>query len=134
VKKAQARVVVAAIVDRPADVYDPYWPPQCGRLEPGKPVNPVRLSPDYDAELPLWGDWPPETRLPDDVRDRLASWQAEFDENHHLEDGWVTKEAEEQWVAQADGLADALREVLDGQAELEVDLWPANLKRRSSPR
>jgi hypothetical protein len=112
----------AEIVDGPIDdEYDPYWPPQCGRPEPGHPVIPVVLSPDYDAELPLWGDWPLDTRLPDDLRDRLASWQAEFNENNGA--GW-TKEAKEHWSAQAERLADALRKVLDGKAELEVDLWP----------
>ena len=112
--------------DAPDDEYDPYCPPQCGYAVPGTPILPVRLSPDYDVELPLWGDWPLDTRLPDDLRDRLASWQAEFDENFRIGVGWVADEAKEQWVAQADGLARALREVLLDKVELEVDLWPAH--------
>ena len=113
---------VYRIDDNPSDdEYDPYCPPQCGHPVPGRPLIPVRLSPDYDAELPLWGDWPHDTRLPDDLRDRLAAWQAEFNENYG---GRWTKEIRERWAAQADGLADALRKVLDGKAALEVDLWP----------
>jgi hypothetical protein len=106
--------------------YDPYCPPQCGRPQPGQRPLPVRLAPDYMAELPLWGDWPLETRLPDELRDRLASWQAEFDENFGHDTGWATEEAKEHWFAQAEDLAAALRQVLDGKADLEVDLWPAS--------
>jgi len=106
------------------DAYDPYQPPQCAQPVPGQALIPVRLSPDYDVELPLWGDWPLDTRLPDDLRDRLASWQAEFSESFRNGVGWITRQAKEDWVAQADGLAGALRKVLDGKAQLEVDLWP----------
>lgn len=123
-QKRFSRAVYRLDNNPPDDEYNPYWPPQCAQPVPGRPLIPVRLSPDYDVELPLWGDWPLDTRLPDDLRDRLASWQVEFDENFHYGVGWITKGAKEHWVAQTDGLADALRKVLDGKAELEVDLWP----------
>ena len=41
----------------------------------------VKLMPEYTIELPLWlCDWW-ELRLPSDLLDRLADWQAMFDAN-----------------------------------------------------
>ena len=79
-----SRPVYKVVEDPTGYEYDPYCPPQCGYPVPGEPPISVRLSPDYSAELPLWGDWPTDTRLPDALRDRLASWQAEFDENFRI--------------------------------------------------
>lgn len=103
---------------------DPDLPGQCSRMEPGRLLIPVCLSVEYSVKIPLWGDWPPDTRLPDELRDRLAAWQAEFDEQFHWESGWRSKAAREHWMSQAGDLADTLREVLKGRAELEVNLWP----------
>jgi len=119
----QGTVRYAASAGPAEDEYNPSVPWNCSLAEEGRPAH-VRLSPDYWAELPLWGDWPRDTPLPEDLRRRLAAWQEEFENGYSHTSGWTDAAAREHWLAQADGLADALRELLNGRATLDVDLWP----------
>lgn len=119
------RAVLRAAEGLPTMPYDPTRPGQCSRLEPGSTPIPVALSVDYGVpELPLWGDWPGDTPLPDDLRERLAAWQQEFEEGYLPDSGWRSDSARDRWLSKADGLADELRALLAGRAELTVDLWP----------
>jgi len=113
---------LSAVVTAPAapQPYDPYLPGQCSRMEPGRTAIPVSLSCDYSADLPLWGDWPPDTPLPEALRQRLAAWQEEWESNVLPGFGWQSETARAHWLSQVDGLAAELREVLAGRAEVEV--------------
>jgi hypothetical protein len=91
-------------------------------MEPGRPPIPVSLSCDYAATLPLWGDWPPDTPLPEELRQRLAAWQEDWEEGHLRVTGWRSEAARAHWLSKADDLASELRTVLDGRAELELRL------------
>ena len=85
---------------------------------------PLRLMPDYAADLPLWGRSPEQLRLSSWLLDRLALWQDEFDRNFDPFSGWTTPEARDKWSREADRLARELRAALPDEIELEVDLWP----------
>jgi hypothetical protein len=89
----------------------------------------IRLSPDYSAPLPLWGegfgniDWR-FTKFPPELLDRLAAWQQDFDDTYHYQTGWRSAAIRNRWAHQAQNLAADLRAALGIQAEFVVDLWP----------
>jgi hypothetical protein len=100
------------------DAYDPFVPWNCSPVEEGNSAH-IRLAADYGAELPLWGDWPADTRLPEDLRQRLAAWQQAFEDNMP---GWNNPTSLGQWLSDGEALAASLRELLNDKATLEVDL------------
>jgi hypothetical protein len=77
----------------------------------------VILHAEYGPQLPLWGDWPRDTPLPENLRRQLTSWQQEFEKNMP---GWRDGAGFRQWMRKRDVLAESLRELLDGRATLEV--------------
>jgi hypothetical protein len=86
----------------------------------------LTLSPDYAADLPLWGDAAVIDGLPWVLLDRLAGWQEFFDQ-HYLpleSPKWSSLEDREWWQTEAQLLAEDLRYALPGDIELKVDLWP----------
>jgi hypothetical protein len=89
----------------------------------------ITLSPEYGAELPLWGeplgniDWH-FTKFPPELLDRLAAWQEEFDENYDYETGWRSDAAWDHWTAEAGELVAQLRAALGTRARLVVKLSP----------
>jgi hypothetical protein len=87
----------------------------------------VILAPEYTVELPLSGDgqlaWQ-RTKLSPALLDRLATWQAEFDNSFHWRKGWSSAAARDRWAGQAEQLATSIRAELGDRARLEVDLWP----------
>jgi hypothetical protein len=85
----------------------------------------VRLSPDYGAPSPLWPlSDETEDLVPESLFAKLVEWQADFDSNYRWDSGWQSEEAKARWAAAAVDLEAELREALDGNAALEVDLWP----------
>lgn len=92
----------------------------------------LELTPDYSAELPLWGDdgygygmiaWQ-QTKFSPELLDRLVAWQQEFDVSFHWEKGWRSAEIRDRWASQAEDLAADVRAELGTRAELTVRLWP----------
>jgi hypothetical protein len=84
----------------------------------------VCFSPDYGAELPLFGLWPEGTLLPEDLDRDLRSWQQQFDENFDVKSGWTSSEVRDRWAVKATTLATRLKAVLGEGVLFEVDLWP----------
>jgi hypothetical protein len=93
----------------------------------------IRFSPDYGADLPLWGEgfgniaWQ-FTKFQPELLDRLAVWQRDFDDNYHYETGWRSAAIRDRWAHQAIELAADLRAALGTRGELAVDLWPIDEK------
>jgi hypothetical protein len=86
-------------------------------------IGPLKVMPDYCAELPLWGpDWE-SLHLDPALLDRLADWQDDFDANFVAGKGWKTPEARNRWSREAVRLEDQLRQALP-DVEITVDLWP----------
>jgi hypothetical protein len=113
---------------------NPWWHPADD--DPGwdEPLpSQIVLTPDYMADLPLWGergniDWR-FTKFPPELLDRLAAWQREFDDNYHpWESGWRSAAIRDHWAHQATDLAADVRAALGTRAELVVDLWPVDEK------
>jgi hypothetical protein len=109
---------------------NPWWQPGEADLGWDDPLpDIVELSPDYSAELPLWGEgfgsisWQ-FTKFSPGLLDRLAHWQQEFDENFHWDSGWRSAEIRDHWASQAGELAADVRAELGTRAELVVRLWP----------
>jgi hypothetical protein len=110
---------------------NPWWHPRDDDLGWDEPLpSVIVLSPDYSAELPLWGeafgniDWR-FTKFQPDLLDRLAAWQQEFDDNYHpWESGWRSAAIRDRWAHQAKNLATDVRAALGTRAKLVVDLWP----------
>jgi len=88
----------------------------------------IRLSPEYSTPpgwVPLWpSSDDTDALVPPPLLDELIAWGDEFNENFLYKKGWRSREIMDQWAAQAAHLAQELRSVLAGKAELEVDLWP----------
>ena len=85
----------------------------------------LRLSPDYNADVPLWPASDDTCSLvPEPLLTRLTAWQQDFDSNFRWDTGWCSDEAKVRWAEAAVELERQLREVLTGKAELIVDLWP----------
>jgi hypothetical protein len=113
---------------------NPWWHPGEDDLRWDEPLpRVIRLSPDYSAPLPLWGegfgniDWR-FTKFPPELLDRLAAWQQDFDGNYHYQAGWRSAATRDHWARQANELAADLRAALGTQTELVVDLWPIDEK------
>lgn len=113
---------------------NPWWHPSDEDRARDEPLPPViRLSPDYSAPLPLWGEgfgcipWQ-VTKFPPQLLDRLAAWQEDFDDNHHYQTGWRSAAIRDRWAHQARELAADVRGALGTRAELIVDLWPVDGK------
>jgi hypothetical protein len=110
-----------------------WWHPGKGDLDRDEPLpDEIELSPEYSAELPLWGDdgygsgmiaWQ-DTKFSPELLDRLAAWQQDFDANFHWEKGWRSVEIRDRWASQAEELAADVRAELGTRAELTVRLWP----------
>ncbi len=88
----------------------------------------IELAPDYNADLPLWGDegniaWQ-DTKFSPGLLDRLATWQQDFDDNFCWDSGWRSAEARDRWARQGEELAADVRAELGTRAELAVRLWP----------
>ena len=95
----------------------------------------LRLSPDYAAELPLWGQHWQALNLDPSLLTALADWQKQFDDHFHPTKGWLDATIQEQWGRAGDDLARRLRRALPAGVELEVDLWPISpeVLRKHSP-
>ena len=111
---------------------NPWWHPSDEDLGWDEPLpRVIRLSPDYNAPLPLWGEgfgniaWQ-ATRFQPELLDRLAAWQRDFDDNYHHQAGWRSAPIRDRWAHQAKDLAADLRAALGTRAELAVDLWPVD--------
>lgn len=109
---------------------NPWWHPSQDDLHWDDPLpGTIELSPDYSAELPLWGAgfgnlaWQ-YTKFSPQLLDRLAAWQQEFDDNFRWDTGWRTTEIRDRWAGQAAKLAADVRAELGTRAELTVRLWP----------
>jgi hypothetical protein len=109
---------------------NPWWRPAQEDLDWDEPLpGVIVLSPEYGAELPLWGEgwgnihWA-LTKFPPQLLDRLAAWQQAFDENYDYQAGWRTDAAGDSWAHAAKELAADLRAAIGTRAELVVKLWP----------
>jgi hypothetical protein len=107
----------------------PWWHPSEEDLGWDDPLpDVVVLSPDYSAELPLWGAgfgniaWQ-FTKFSPGLLDRLAAWQQEFDDNYHYSYGWKSAAIRRQWVSQVESLAADVQAELGARASLVVELW-----------
>jgi hypothetical protein len=90
----------------------------------GEPVI-IRFMPEYTVEVPLFPQSDDTVVLvPEDLLAKLIRWQREFDQNYHWETGWRSEVIRDRWAAEAVPLEAALREALEGKADLVVDLWP----------
>ena len=112
---------------------NPWWHPGA-MISAGRAPSPGhRALPRLQAALPLWGEgfghiaWQ-FTKFPPELRDRLAAWQQEFDDNYHYQTGWRSAAIRDRWAHQAKHLAADLRAALGSRAELAVDLWPIDEK------
>ncbi len=97
----------------------------------------VRLSPDYAAELPLWGQHWEALNLDASLMTALADWQQQFDDYFHPNKGWLDRRIQDEWATAADDLVRRMRRALPASVELEVDLWPISpevLRKQSSPK
>lgn len=112
---------------------NPWWHPGKSDHDRDEPLpDEIELTPDYSAELPLWGDdgygygmiaWQ-DTKFSPELLDRLSAWQQEFDANFHWAKGWRSAETRDRWANQAEELAADVRAELGTRAELTVRLWP----------
>jgi len=84
----------------------------------------LMLSPDYTADLPLWGMPIEPLGIPTPLLEDLRSWQRAFDKDFDPHLGWISPEAEQTWAAAAVGLEARLLEAVDGRVEVQIDLWP----------
>lgn len=93
-------------------------------FEEGEPVV-IRLMPEFGVDVPLFpqSDFT-EALVPEDLLAKLISWQGQFLDNYVFETGRRSPDARDRFAADAGPLETALREALQGKAELEVDLWP----------
>lgn len=86
---------------------EPSWLPPDDEIEFETEV--VCLSPDYAADLPLWGcNWW-TLGLPVELLDALADWQEEFVLSFRHDSGWTDEAATHAWANRGGELADALR-------------------------
>ena len=111
---------------------NPWWHPSDDDLGWDEPLpRVIRLSPDYGAPLPLWGEgfgniaWQ-YTKFPPELLDRLAAWQQAFDAH------WESDDGRDGWASQAEALAADVRAALGGHAEVVVDLWPLGRKLKAA--
>jgi hypothetical protein len=90
----------------------------------------IVLSPEWSVDLPLWPRSEEVNNLvPESLLEKLIVWQRIFDSSYRLgegtrPEGWLSVKAKNQWERMAPDLVTELRAVLEGKAELIVDLWP----------
>jgi hypothetical protein len=84
----------------------------------------LRLSPDYGADLPLWGMAVEPLQIPPSLLEDLSVWQRTFDRQFDAHWGWISTEAKTSWAEEAVELEARLRSAIEGEVELLVDLWP----------
>jgi len=84
----------------------------------------LRLSPDYTADLPLWGMAVEPLLLSASLLEDLRVWQHTFDIQFDAHWGWISAEAKTAWAEEAVELVARLRGAIEGKADLLVDLWP----------
>ena len=79
------------------------------------------MAPDYGVDIPLWGPWE-DLNLPDDLLERLAAWQEEWEASVDWESGtWRTgTQAREKWREAGQVLADQLRSAVADRIPVEV--------------
>jgi hypothetical protein len=93
-----------------------------GKNAPSTATCRVKIMPEYQAELPLWGqDWK-SLNFSATLLNRLADWQDDFDANFDPLSGWKTSEARQKWAERSIELIAELQAVKS--VELEIDLWP----------
>lgn len=111
-------------VSRPCRAWlDPHWEPPSS-TSPRPPVEVVTFSPDYSGDLPLWGvDWQ-NPGLSHGLLVRLVEWQDTFDEHFDAFSGWDSEEVKASWTADAEPLAEAVRQELGPAVTVNVSLWP----------
>ena len=110
---------------------NPWWHPSKDDLDWDEPLPArIELSPDYSADLPLWGcdgsgmlAWQ-DTKFSPQLLDRVAAWQQDFDANFRWDKGWRSAETRDRWASQAEELAADVRTELGTRAKLTVRLWP----------
>lgn len=91
----------------------------------GVPAKPrIRLSSDYWADWPLWGDEgqlePSALDLPDPLVARLRAWQDHFEDHHHWETGWRSPEDATAYAAEGRQLQALLTRALDTPIQLDL--------------
>lgn len=94
-------------------------------------VERLKLMPDYGVDVPLWAgvsNWE-DLELPEHLIDRLRSWQADFDDGYRVGFGWLSSDRREAWARESERIIELLREHLDPQIDLVVDLWPMKVIR-----
>jgi hypothetical protein len=101
---------------------DGSWLPPAA--EPPRPGVPVKLMPDYAAELPLWHYHWWDLNLPPELLNELADWQQAFDANFDPFKGWSSQGAKLEWAAEGERLIEKVRTALPTGFTVEVDLWP----------
>ncbi|PFG42078.1 alpha/beta hydrolase family protein [Isoptericola jiangsuensis] len=98
-----------------------------GRDEPASPWArySVRLMNDYGAGWPLWGKLPThvERRIDDDLRERLRTWAATFQDHFDHEVGWDSPDVASAHLADGERLADDLRAVFPTPWTVRLDAW-----------
>ncbi len=99
---------------------DPAWEPS--GIAPVADV--VRLSPDYSADLPLWGISWDDPNLPRNLLVRLTEWQVTFDTHFDPYTGWDSSQVKDEWAADGRSLEADVREALGSACVLEADWWP----------
>jgi hypothetical protein len=88
------------------------------------------LSPEWSVDVPLWpNSGAIDELVPEALQEKLTAWQNIFDSNYRWSEesrpeGWLSKEAKDQWELTAPDLVAELRSALEGKASLIVDLWP----------
>lgn len=75
---------------------NPWWHPRADDADWDELPEVIELSPEYSADLPLWGEcgaitWQ-RTKFSPQLLDRLAAWQQDFDANFHWDKGWRSAE------------------------------------------
>lgn len=84
----------------------------------------LRIMPDYQCGVPLWGPVSSCIDLDAALVARLRLWQESFDENFHWDSGWKSQDSKARWSQEAEDIIVALKVALPPGVELEVDLWP----------
>jgi hypothetical protein len=107
---------------------NPWWHRRADDADWDELPEVIELSPEYSADLPLWGEcgaiaWQ-RTKFSPQLLDRLAAWQQDFDANFHWDKGWRSAQTRDRWARQAEVLAADVRAELGNRARLTVRLWP----------
>jgi hypothetical protein len=83
----------------------------------------VRLMPEYEVDIPLWGPWD-HLSLSAELLERLRRWQRFFDSSFRWDTGWISESERDEWSDVAASLESDLRHEVGDRAEVIVNLWP----------